>query len=121
MASEVKWSCGCHEVDGELVRECTQSAPPSELRAEHHAVAKPFSAKCFRTAPSEPTEPEPDTNGDFDDSPAVDAETRAEEAEDEVAEAVAEEKPHKKAHTLHTMDAPAPAPAEAKLHKKKKA
>ena len=46
--SEVKWSCGCHEVDGKLVQECTQSAPAGELAS--HQLGRPFSPKCFRKA-----------------------------------------------------------------------
>jgi hypothetical protein len=50
MAHEVKWSCGCHEVDGVLVSECTQVAPTGEISAERHGVLKPFAAKCGRKA-----------------------------------------------------------------------
>jgi hypothetical protein len=47
---EQKYSCGCHVVNGVLVAECTQSRPSGDLSAERHAVAKPFSPKCFRLA-----------------------------------------------------------------------
>jgi hypothetical protein len=125
---EQRFACGCHIVDGELVAECTQVAPTGEIPAEHHGpVAKPFSAKCSRTAVQTPGPPEPPAPGTaeekFDDSPAEDEETRAEEAADEVDDAVAEAavteaKPTKNA--VHTMDAPKQAHEEAKPHKKKK-
>ena len=47
---EVRWSCGCHEVDGQLEVRCTQTPNQGELSAERHAVSQPYSAKCFRTA-----------------------------------------------------------------------
>jgi hypothetical protein len=125
---EQRFACGCHIVDGELVAECTQVAPRGEIPAEHHGpVAKPFSAKCSRTAVQTPEPgpeaPEPTPSEEkFDDSPAEDEETRAEEAADEVDDAVAEAavteaeaKPTKNA--VHTMDAP----QQAKPHRKKKA
>lgn len=49
-ATEVRWGCGCHEVDGELEVECTQVPPQGDLSAERHAIAQPYSAKCFRLA-----------------------------------------------------------------------
>ena len=50
MASEQKWGCGCHEVDGKLEVSCTQIPLQGDLSAERHAVAQPYSAKCFRLA-----------------------------------------------------------------------
>lgn len=47
---EVKWSCGCHVVDGELVQECTQVAASGEISAERHGQLKPYAAKCARKA-----------------------------------------------------------------------
>ena len=111
---EQKYSCGCHVVDGELVAECTQVATHGEISAERHGVAKPFSAKCSRLAAEHDAEVQADADmkaakaakaeekaakantaalaeGKFNDEPATDAETRAEEAADEVDDAVAEE------------------------------
>ena len=47
---EVKWSCGCHAVDGVLVAKCTQVAPQGEISAAQHASSKPFARKCARKA-----------------------------------------------------------------------
>jgi hypothetical protein len=47
---EVRWGCGCHEVGGKLEVQCTQVPPQGEMRAEQHAVAQPYSSKCFRLA-----------------------------------------------------------------------
>ena len=47
---EQRYSCGCHVVDGVLVAECTQTPLSGEISAARHAVAKQFSAKCFRLA-----------------------------------------------------------------------
>lgn len=49
MAHELLWSCGCHEVDGQLVRECTQAAPHGDQPS--NSLAKPYSRKCFRKQP----------------------------------------------------------------------
>lgn len=59
MSSEVKWSCGCYEMDGKVVQECTQTAPQGNVSAEQHAVNKPFARRCARlaNAPVKPEEP----------------------------------------------------------------
>lgn len=54
---EVKWSCGCHSVNGVLAQQCTQTRPNGEVSAEQHGVNKPFAAKCAR--PVEAVEDEP--------------------------------------------------------------
>lgn len=61
---ERKWACGCHEVEGQLVGECTQQRPSGELSAAHIANTNPFSPKCFRLAPPVVEVPAPagDTN-----------------------------------------------------------
>ena len=46
-AKEQRWSCGCHEVDGVLVVQCTQVKPQTELLA-HHTLNSPYSKDCFR-------------------------------------------------------------------------
>ena len=46
---EQRWSCGCHEVNGKLVVECTDKVPTHELQA-HHALNRPYSKVCFRKA-----------------------------------------------------------------------
>lgn len=48
IAHEVRWGCGCHEVNGKLEVECSQTPLQGEISAARHATAKPFSAKCFR-------------------------------------------------------------------------
>jgi hypothetical protein len=63
--TEIKWSCGCHVVDGELVAQCTQAQSQGEISAEKHAAARPYSAKCYREAPTsasvvEPASPAPE-------------------------------------------------------------
>jgi hypothetical protein len=64
-SKEQKWSCGCHEVDGELVVKCTGVQPQHEMLA-HHNLRAPYSKVCFRDparderlAVAEP-EPEPE-------------------------------------------------------------
>jgi hypothetical protein len=52
MSTERKWACGCHEVEGQLVAECTQQRPSGEISSSQNAMAKPFSTKCFRLAPA---------------------------------------------------------------------
>lgn len=56
MASEIRWGCGCHEVEGKLEVECTQTPLQGEVSSAQHAVAKPFSPKCFRKAAIAQTE-----------------------------------------------------------------
>lgn len=63
VTSEVKWSCGCHIVNGTLVQECTQTAPSGELSASQLAAQRPFSPSCSRKRASihavEPEGPKP--------------------------------------------------------------
>jgi hypothetical protein len=51
--TEIRWSCGCQEVDGQLVAECTQIAPSGDVSAEKHAQSKPYARKCGRKAAEE--------------------------------------------------------------------
>lgn len=53
---EVKWGCGCHEVDGVLATQCTQHVPPEEVAAHH--TGKPYSKVCFRLRQEVAPEPE---------------------------------------------------------------
>lgn len=62
MANEIRWGCGCHEVEGKLEVECTQVPHQGELSAERHAVARPYSAKCFRLASLAQAAAEPSDN-----------------------------------------------------------
>jgi len=55
--TERRWSCGCLEVDGVLVRQCTQSKTHGEMSAEQHAQSQPFSVKCFRLGAIEAAKP----------------------------------------------------------------
>lgn len=56
--AEIKWSCGCYEMDGKLEAECTSVRPHGELRA--HELGKPYSAQCARLA-NKPEAPKPVT------------------------------------------------------------
>ena len=56
MAKEIQWSCGCYEIDDKLEVECTQTPLQGDLSAERHAVARPYSAKCFRLAAASDSE-----------------------------------------------------------------
>jgi hypothetical protein len=62
MAGEICWGCGCHEVEGKLEVQCTQVPHQGELSAERHAVAQPYSAKCFRLASLSQAAAEPSGN-----------------------------------------------------------
>lgn len=48
--SEVRWSCGCVEINGKLEAQCTQVQPSGEISAAAHAVNRPFARKCARLA-----------------------------------------------------------------------
>lgn len=52
--AENLYSCGCHEVDGVLVTQCTQNFPSQEVAA--HQLGRPYAKVCFRPVP----EPEPE-------------------------------------------------------------
>ena len=53
---EVKWSCGCHEVDGKLAVKCSTTQLQGEVSASRHAQTGPVSQKCFRLAAQQQAE-----------------------------------------------------------------
>lgn len=50
-----QWSCGCMEVDGQLVQQCSQVQPVGELTSDKRSL---YSAECFRQTQEAPAQPE---------------------------------------------------------------
>lgn len=50
--AEIKWACGCHEVDGKLEAQCTQTKPHGDVPA--HKADVRYSSVCYRPKPVEP-------------------------------------------------------------------
>lgn len=48
---EKQWSCGCMEVDGQLVQQCSQVLPVGELTSDKKSL---YSAECFRQTQEAP-------------------------------------------------------------------
>lgn len=46
-----QWSCGCMEVDGQLVDECSQVKPAEPLQSHQRSVYSPV---CYRKRETEP-------------------------------------------------------------------
>jgi hypothetical protein len=57
-SKELKWACGCYEIDGVLAAQCTQIHTAVEVGA-HHRFG-PYAEECFRIKEQEET-PTPTT------------------------------------------------------------
>lgn len=55
-----QWSCGCMEVDGQLVDECSQVKPAELLQSHQRSVYSPV---CYRKEQNPPVTTESDAAG----------------------------------------------------------
>jgi hypothetical protein len=97
-SKELKWACGCYEIDGVLAAQCTQIRTGVEVGA-HHRFG-PYAEECFRIKAAE--EPAPTTTAAEDKAAAKQArkdelaEQRRDDREDLLAEQRKEDKEESK-------------------------